>query len=69
MACPKILQVGTAYRTYIYLGRENEARAEAAEVLRINPKFSVEQYGKNIPVPCPAYNDRWKKALLKAGLK
>ena len=53
---------------YIYLGRENEARAEAAEVLRINPKFSVEQYVKNIPVS-PAFKDRWTKALLKAGLK
>jgi len=53
---------------YIFLGRENEARAEAAEVLRINPKFSMEQYGKNIPVS-PAFKDRWTKALLKAGLK
>ena len=50
------------------MGRENEVRAEAAEVLRINPKFSVEQYGKNLPVT-PAYKDRWNKALLKAGLK
>jgi adenylate cyclase len=55
---------------YIFLGRENEARAEAAEVLRIDPKFSVEQYGKNIPTTItPAYKDRWTKALLKAGLK
>jgi adenylate cyclase len=53
---------------YIFLGRENEARAEAAEVLRINPKFSMEQYGKNIPTT-PASKDRWTKALLKAGLK
>jgi len=55
---------------YIFLGRENEARAEAAEVLRIDPKFSVEQYGKNIPITVtPAYKDRMTKALLKAGLK
>jgi adenylate cyclase len=53
---------------YIFLGRENEARAEAAEVLRINPKFSMEQYVKNIPTT-PASKDRWTKALLKAGLK
>jgi adenylate cyclase len=53
---------------YIFLGREKEARAEAAEVLRINPRFSIEQYGKNIPVS-PAAKDRWTKALLKAGLK
>ena len=28
------------------MGREEEARSEAAEVLRINPKFSVDAYGK-----------------------
>jgi hypothetical protein len=28
------------------LGREKEARLEAAEVLRINPKFSVDNYAK-----------------------
>ena len=27
---------------YIMMGREKEARAEAAEVLRINPKFSLD---------------------------
>jgi len=53
---------------YIYLRRENEARAEAAEVLRINPKFSIEQYVKNIPTT-PASKERTTKALLKAGLK
>ena len=28
------------------MGREKEARAEAAEVLRINPKFSLDNYAK-----------------------
>ena len=32
---------------YIMMGREKEARAEAAEVLRINPKFSVDSYAKS----------------------
>ena len=31
---------------YIMLYREKEARAEAAEVLRINPKFSVDSWAK-----------------------
>ena len=35
--------------TYIMMGREKEACAEAAEVLRINPKFSLDDYGKSIP--------------------
>jgi len=66
---PDLLEahVGLA-ANYIYLGRENEARAEAAEVLRIDPKFSVEQYDKNYPTT-PADRERWTKALLKAGLK
>ena len=36
--------------TYIHLGREEEARAEATEVLRINPKFSLEHFSKTIPL-------------------
>jgi hypothetical protein len=30
------------------MGREKECRAEAAEVLRINPKFSLDNYAKGI---------------------
>ena len=32
--------------TYSMMGREKEARAEAAEVLRINPKFSLDFWAK-----------------------
>ena len=55
-------------RTYAEMGHENEARAEGAEVLRIDPKFSVERYVKNVPVD-PASKDRLTNALRKAGLK
>lgn len=34
---------------YSDLGREQEARAEAAEVLRIKPDFSIEAYAKANP--------------------
>ena len=34
--------------TYSMMGREKEARAEAAEVLRINPKFSLDGYAKRL---------------------
>ena len=56
--------------TYIYFGREEEARATAAEVMRINPKFSLELWAKRIVV----YNDqslqdRFIGSLRKAGLK
>jgi len=53
---------------YMAWGRENEARAEAAEVLRIEPKFSVEQWMKNMPVNQET-RDRLTRGLLKAGLK
>jgi adenylate cyclase len=57
--------------TVIYnsLGRDEEARTEAAEVLRINPKFSVEKWAKRLTYKNQADNDRFISALRKAGLK
>jgi adenylate cyclase len=54
--------------TYMEMGREKEARAEGAEVLRIDPKFSLERYVKNRPID-PAAKDRLAERLRKAGLK
>jgi adenylate cyclase len=54
--------------SYIRLGREKEARAAAAEILRINPKFSLERYAKILPFPQPVA-DRILEDLRKAGLK
>jgi adenylate cyclase len=54
--------------SYIRLGREEEARAAVAEILRINPKFSLERYAKILPYPQPAA-DRFVEDLHKAGLK
>ena len=56
--------------TYIMMGREDEARAEVAEVLRINPNFPADF----APVFLAGYKDpsvRLKiiDALRKAGLK
>ena len=55
--------------SYIPLGREKEARAEAVELLRINPNFSVDRYIKRIPYKNQAESDRLAEALYKAGLK
>ena len=55
--------------TYSLLGREKEARAEAAEILRINPKFSVDKYEKKIPYKNRSDIDKIVNALHKAGLK
>jgi adenylate cyclase len=52
---------------YVGMGRENEARSEGAEVLRIDPKFSIERYVKGIPDQ--SKRDRMADALRKAGLK
>ena len=56
--------------TYIMMAREKEAGAEAAEVLRINPKFTVDSWAKTIA----SYKDQSQtdimvNALRKAGLK
>jgi adenylate cyclase len=55
--------------TYSLLGRDEEARAEAKEVLRLNPKFSLESYAKTLGNRNQARIDRLVEALRKAGLK
>jgi len=50
-------------------GREAEARKEASEVLRINPKFSVESFMRNTPYKNPSDRDRVVQGLRKAGLQ
>ncbi len=56
--------------TYMLAGMEAEARAEAAEVLRISPNFSVEQYAKALPWKNPRdLMERLVEPLRKAGLK
>jgi adenylate cyclase len=54
---------------YSLLGREEEAHAEAAEVLRINPKFSLENFAKTVPFKNQADTEHLIGALRKAGLK
>jgi hypothetical protein len=55
--------------TYSITGREKEARTEAAEVLRINPKFSLERYAQTLYFKNQADINRTLDALRKAGLK
>jgi tetratricopeptide (TPR) repeat protein len=62
--------------SYIFLaaiyseqGQEEEARAAAAEVLRINPNFSLELGRQTWPYRDPARLERDMVALRKAGLK
>jgi len=54
---------------YSELGREEEARAEAAEVLKISPNFSLEVLRQRLPFKDPAVLERMLAALRKAGMK
>jgi adenylate cyclase len=53
---------------YVELGRNEEARAEAAEVMRINPQFSA-AVQKQISVFKEPLRDRLYADVAKAGLK
>jgi TolB-like protein/Flp pilus assembly protein TadD len=55
--------------SYSELGREAEARAEAAELLRINPDYSLAVDRQRSPFKDPAVAERFFAALRKAGLK
>jgi adenylate cyclase len=75
-ACEEAVRRGSntpsAYRSatvaYSICGREEEARAAAAEVLRINPKFSLGSYAKTLPYKNQDDIDLIIGALRKAGL-
>jgi adenylate cyclase len=54
---------------YSSIGRDVEAKASAIEVLRINPKFSIESYAKRLTYKNKADIEREVAALQKAGLK
>ena len=51
------------------LGQAAEARAEAAEVLRLNPKFSLAVHRQRMPIKDPVVLEQHLAALRKAGVK
>ena len=53
---------------YSLAGRQEEARIAAAEVLRLNPKFSVVYWGKIVPFKNQADKELVINAMRKAGL-
>ena len=54
---------------YSELGKTAEAKKEAAEVLRLNPNFSLEVHKQRMPIKDPTILERHIAALRKAGLK
>ena len=55
--------------SYSLIGREEEAQDAASEVLRINPKFSVERFAKIVKSKDQSIKERYIDSLRKAGLK
>jgi adenylate cyclase len=54
---------------YVGLGQLDKARAQAEEVLKIDPKFSLEREKRLTAFKDPVYGERSLAALRKAGLK
>jgi tetratricopeptide (TPR) repeat protein len=54
--------------TYAQLGRIEEAKAEAAETLRIDPSCSIQRYAKRLPYKDAAGLARLVDGMRKAGL-
>jgi hypothetical protein len=50
------------------LDREKKSQKHAAEVIRINPKFTLKKYAMTQGYKNQADKDRWIVALRKAGL-
>ena len=55
--------------SYALAGREEEARAAAKELLRVNPAFSLERLAKTTPHKDREVAERFIEALRRAGLK
>jgi len=53
---------------YGFCGREDAARKEAIEALKIRPRFSVESYTRILPYKNPSDRERVVQGLRKAGL-
>ena len=62
-----VAQVALAFN-YAAWGRDEEARAAAQDVLRIDPKFSAQRYARAFPYKDPALSARVLELMRKAGL-
>ena len=65
---PLIIYIGLA-EVYSEMGRAEEAHAQALEILRINPSFSLENWRKTQPFREAKHLEKRLTALRKAGLK
>lgn len=51
------------------LGRDEQARAEVREVLRLHPKFSLDSFAKTLTFNDQSFVNRRLELMRKAGLK
>ena len=63
------VSVPTVRQAYIELERQDEARVEAAEIVRLSPQFSSETWRERIPYNDQVTLERIIEGLRKAGLK
>ncbi|OAP36735.1 adenylate cyclase [Sinorhizobium glycinis] len=68
----RMADLGSAYRllaaTYAQLGRLEDARRAASELLKLNPEFSIERYSSRAPYRDKALLARYVEGLRLAGL-
>ena len=50
------------------MGRDEDARAQGAEVLRINPRFTLAKYAESLTYRDQGQSERTLEALRRAGL-
>ena len=62
-----VAQVALAFN-YAAWGRDEEARAAAQDVLRIDPKFSAQRYARAFPYKDPALAAQVLELMRNAGL-
>jgi adenylate cyclase len=54
---------------YVELGRDEQARAEVREVLRLHPKFSLDYFAKTLTFKDQSFVNRRLELMRRAGLK
>jgi adenylate cyclase len=72
VALRKMTSPGQAHRlsaaVYAKLDRIAEARSEAAEFMKMNPKFSIREWARMEPYTDPLEMERYVSGLREAGL-
>ena len=66
--CPLVWSLLGLAEVYAELGRDKEARAQVAEILKVSPNFSLSMWSRRQPYQNPDHLQRRLEALGRAGL-